>query len=160
MISLVVATDEMGLIGRNNELPWGRLSNDLRHFRKITDSKTVVMGRRTFESIGRPLPNRKNIVLSRTVFAHEGVEWYSSIEEVLELPQDIMIIGGANIYKQFLPHADKIYLTKILDKFEGDTYFPEVNWLEWNVDSISFAWKDENNKYDCAFMEFSRIKGD
>ena len=158
MISFVVATDTNGLIGKDNDLPWGRLPNDLNHFKKITMGHTVVMGRKTFESIGKPLPKRKNIVLSRTAFTHEGVEWRSSIDEVLELPEDVFIIGGTQIYKAFLPYVDKIYHTLVNEQFEGDTYFPEKKFEEFNYLFTGFTPKDSKNSYECIFNEYTRRK--
>jgi dihydrofolate reductase len=158
VIHFVVATDSYGLIGKDNDLPWGKLPVDLKHFQKITTGHTVVMGRKTFESIGKPLKNRKNIVLSRTTFAHEGVEWYSSIDEVLELPEDVFIIGGSQIYKAFLPYVDKIYHTGIIGNFEGDTYFPDWELKDFEYTFKEITQKDEKNKYQCVFSELTRRK--
>ena len=157
MINIVVATDLRGLIGKDNDLPWGRLPVDLAYFKEITMGHTVVMGRRTFESIGKPLPGRKNIVLSRTAFTHGGVEWYSSIPEILELPEDLYIIGGAQIYKAFLPYTDKMYITEVQEIFDGDTCFPDVDWQDWHYSFIKLSEIDEKNKYRCTFEEWTRV---
>ena len=128
MINMIVATSSNNQIGINNELPW-HISEDLKYFRKVTNGKTVLMGRKTFESIGRPLPNRRNIVLTRDPhFAHEGIEVVHSIKEALELchaEENMFIIGGGEIYAAFLPYADYLYITLVDKVIEGDTSFPE-----------------------------------
>lgn len=156
-LNLVVATDKNGLIGRNNELPWGKLPIDLTHFKNLTTGRSIVMGRKTFESIGKPLPNRKNIVLSRYSFTYEGIDWYSSVSEVLELEEDIFIIGGSQIYSAFLPFINKIYLTEIQAKFDGDTYFPLIKKDNWKCISEKYTFVDKDNPYDCIFYEYVKI---
>lgn len=128
MINMIVAMSKNGVIGNNNDLPWG-LKGDLKYFKEVTTGNTIVMGRKTYESIGKPLPNRKNIVLTRNDINIEGVEIFNSVIEVLrysyEYPNEsVFVIGGAEIYDQFLPYADKIYITEIEEEIDGDTYFP------------------------------------
>lgn len=127
MINIIVATSKNNQIGINNQLPW-HISEDLKYFRLTTSGKTVLMGRKTFESIGRPLPNRKNIVLTRDMsFAPEGVSVVHSLEEALEIckaQEEIFIIGGGEIYSLFLPYADYLYITLVDKVINGDTDFP------------------------------------
>ncbi|WP_054740018.1 dihydrofolate reductase [Cellulosilyticum ruminicola] len=127
MINIIVATSKNNQIGINNQLPW-HISEDLKYFRTITSGKTVLMGRKTFESIGRPLPNRKNIVLTRdSNFAPEGVSVVHSLDEALEIcktEEEIFIIGGGEIYSLFLPYADYLYITLVDKVINGDTDFP------------------------------------
>lgn len=130
MINLIVAINKDNVIGKDNQLPWG-LSNDLKYFKKITTNNTVVMGRKTYESIGKALPNRKNIVISRDKsLKYKDAEIMHSQIELLkysyEYPnENIFIIGGAEIYKLFLPYTNKLFITMIEDEVEGDTFFPE-----------------------------------
>jgi len=139
-IALVVAAADNGVIGRAGDLPW-RLPEDLKHFRAVTMGKPIVMGRRTYESIGRPLPGRANIVVTRDpAFGPAGVEVAATLEDALELAarraaaagvSEIMVIGGAEIYRSALPHARRIYLTEVHEAVEGDTYFPAFDRAEW-----------------------------
>lgn len=160
MISIVVAIDQNNLIGKDNGLPWGHLPVDLKHFKNITDGKTIVMGRKTFQSLPNILQNRKHVVLSRgTIQIRDPfVCQYNSIENVLELAknEDLFIIGGAEIYKQFAPYADKIYLTEVQGEFIGDTYLPDLGFKDFRLESISFSEIDEKNKYECQFEEWVR----
>ncbi len=132
MISLIAAMDRNRAIGKGNALPW-HLPDDLKHFKHITLGKPVVMGRKTFESLGcRPLPGRRNIVVSRNGFAAEGAEVFASLEEALAAAQaeaeEVMVIGGAQIYQQALPRADRVYLTRVETEVEGaDAWFPELD---------------------------------
>lgn len=127
MISLIVAHDENRVIGYENAMPW-HLPGDLQYFKKMTMGKPVIMGRKTFESIGRPLPGRRNIVITRNAdYKQEGIETVGSLEEAYALVHDapeIMVIGGEQIFKLALPDADRLYITKINATFKGDTYFP------------------------------------
>ncbi len=137
IITLIAAVSENNVIGNHNDLPW-YIPEDLKRFRALTDGKTIVMGKKTFDSIiarrGSPLPNRKNIVISRQrdLVLPEGVILIHDIQEALELPdEEIMIIGGGQIYKQFMPLADKLLLTHVKQTLEGDVTFPEINWSQW-----------------------------
>jgi dihydrofolate reductase len=134
-IALIVAVSENGVIGNNNKLPW-HLPEELKYFRKITSGKPIIMGRKTFESMGnRPLPHRRNIILTRSQFAAPDCVVVGSIEEALAAAagniDEVMVIGGAQIYQSFLPIARRIYLTTIHQQCTGDTYFPTVDWREW-----------------------------
>ncbi|WP_404428286.1 dihydrofolate reductase [Sutcliffiella horikoshii] len=158
MISIIVATDRNNLIGKDNDLPW-RIPADLAYFKKVTLGSTIVMGRKTYESIGKPLPNRRNIILSRKEFHADGCETLHSIEEVERVKEDgkeLFIIGGAHIFKETLPIADLLYLTYIDEEFEGDTYFPEVNEQDWELVSSEKGIKDEKNPYDYYFKKYKR----
>jgi dihydrofolate reductase len=124
----VVAVAKNGVIGKNNQLPW-HFSADLKHFKKLTMGGTILMGRKTFESIGRPLPGRQNFVLSRDkALKREGVCFFSSIDEAIESisTEKAFVIGGAELYKQTVDQVDGIYLTEVKSAFDGDTYYPEI----------------------------------
>jgi len=133
-LTIIVATDAQRGIGINNTLPW-KLPEDLAHFKRMTTGHPIIMGRKTFDSIGRPLPNRRNIVITRNAaWAHEGVEVVGSIEAAIALLQGAegFVIGGAEIYKQSLQLADQLIITEIAHTFECDAFFPEVDasWQE------------------------------
>ena len=136
MISLIVAHDKNHVIGYENKMPW-HLPGDLQYFKEMTMGKPIIMGRKTFESIGRPLPGRRNIVITRNKnYSAEGIEIVGSLDEALELAGDvpeIMIIGGAQIFEQALEIADKLYVTLIHHEFKGDTYFPQYE--GWHMTS-------------------------
>ncbi|SUC10459.1 dihydrofolate reductase [Pasteurella canis] len=155
--SLIVAMTKNAVIGKDNQMPW-HLPADLAWFRKHTTGKPVIMGRKTFESIGRPLPNRTNIVLSRQPYQHQGIIWRNSLESALEFINDateIMLIGGGELFKQYLPQADKLYLTEIQTELEGDTYFPTIDWQDWQIEYEEWRKADENNPYDLRFVILS-----
>ena len=159
MISLIVAVDKNFLIGKNNALPWGKIPADMKHFREKTLRKTIVMGRKTFESIGKPLPDRNNIVLTRDkAFEHAGITIAHSISEILKMAEteEIIVIGGALIYKDFLPHADRIYMTEIEGEFDGDTYFPSLNFSMWSKTQEKTQEPDEKNTYHLNFITLAR----
>lgn len=158
MIKIIVAMSDNRVIGSNNELIW-KLSSDLKRFKELTTGHPVVMGRKTYESIGRPLPNRRNIIITRnSEYEVEGCEVVSSLEEALLLTNnDCFIIGGGEIYKQSLEIADKIYLTVVHKDFEGDTTFPELG-KEWaTIDTKDFE-ADEKNEYNYSFIEYDRYE--
>jgi dihydrofolate reductase len=160
MISIIVAMDRNHLIGKDNDLPW-RIPADLAYFKKVTSGSTIVMGRKTYESIGKPLPNRRNIILSRKDFFAEGCETLHSLEEVKSMEEDnkeLFIIGGAHIFKEALPFADLLYLTYIDEEFEGDTYFPTLDEREWDLIFEEKGMKDEKNPYDYFFRKYKRLK--
>jgi len=158
-LAIIVATDLNGLIGKDNDLPW-HLSADLQYFRKITMGKPIVMGRKTHESIGRPLPGRDNIIItSDQHFKAEGCIITHSLEQALERTQDeneVMIMGGASLYQQCLPIADKIYLTQVHAELTGDTWFPEWDKSQWQLLSQEDHLADEKNDYPYSFMVFQR----
>lgn len=158
LISLIAAMANNRVIGKDNQMPW-HLPADLGHFKAITLGKPIIMGRKTYESIGRPLPGRKNIVISRdTSYRLEGCETASSLEEAMRLVsevEEIMIIGGGYLYEQTLPHADKLYLTFIDLDVEGDTQFPKYEDLKLTEIKREKHLKDEKNPYDYEFVDFS-----
>lgn len=158
MIKIIVAMSENRVIGNNNELIW-KLSSDLKRFKELTTNNPVVMGRKTYESIGRPLPNRRNIIISRQPdYLVDDCEIVSSLEEALLLTNsDCFIIGGGEIYKQSLEIVDKIYLTLVHKEFEGDTKFPELN-KEWIEVSRANFDSDEKNEYNYSFIEYDRYE--
>jgi dihydrofolate reductase len=137
ILSMVVAADEGNVIGKDNALPW-RLSGDLKYFKNLTWGMPILMGRKTFESIGKPLPGRHSIVITRNAnWKYEGVETVHSLEAALEAARkedvkELFLIGGAEIFKSALPVADRIYLTRIYHRYDGDTYFPELG-AEWRL---------------------------
>ena len=148
-ISIIVAMSKNRVIGRDNDMPW-HLSNDLKNFKKITMGKMVVMGRLTYQSIGRPLPNRQNIVLSRN-FVDTNVLIFNNLQEVLNFLKDedeVFIIGGEDIYRQTINKANKIYLTTIDEEIAGDKYFPDIDLSSWDKISSENYIKDENNSHN------------
>lgn len=159
MISIIAAVAENGIIGDNNSLLW-HIAEDMRYFRRMTTGHPVVMGRRTFESLGRPLPARDNIVLTRSAREFEGCRTVHSLAEATALyPADteIFIIGGAQIYAEALPAADRMYLTRIEHAYEGDTSFPTWNKDEWRLASREYFARGENFEYPFAFEIYERI---
>jgi len=161
MLSMIVAMAENRAIGKNNELLW-HLPKDFQHFKSVTMGKPILMGRKTYESIGRPLPGRKNIVITRDAdFAAEGVVVVHSIASALEEGKDyddVMIIGGASFYQQMLPMVDRLYLTVVHESFDGDVFFPEINPLEWNTLETTKHQADEKNQYSFSLLMLERIK--
>ncbi|MDF2628200.1 MAG: dihydrofolate reductase [Symbiobacteriaceae bacterium] len=156
MIALVWAMGRNRVIGKDGTMPW-YLSADLIHFRKLTRKQVVVMGRKTYESMGGALPKRTNIVLTRDpAFAPPDCEIIHSIDEVLRDERPIFVIGGAEVYRQFLPHAHTLHVTRIHADFEGDTFFPEYDESQWELTSSTFREKDEKNPYDCTFEVYVR----
>ncbi len=148
-----------GVIGNNNSLPW-RLPVDLRYFRRTTTGHTIVMGRRNYEDIGRALPERRNIILSRTDdFTAADCEIAHSIGEVMrliDLEEETFIIGGAEIYKSFLPLADKLYITHVDADIEGDVVFPAYNPGDWKMESENIIPADNENTLPCRFCVYNR----
>lgn len=160
MFSLIVAMDENQLIGKNNTLPW-HLSSDLKKVKTLTTSNVIVLGRKNFESIGKPLPNRLNVVLTRNSnISIPGCVVMHSVDEVISAfqhdPREIFIFGGAEIYKLFFPYISKMYITLIHQTFEGDTYFPPYNKEEWKILSKKEGIVDEKNKYPHTFYVLER----
>ena len=141
MLSLIVAVAQNGVIGDRNALLW-HISEDLKHFKALTTGHPVVMGRKTYESLGRPLPNRTNVVISRQEMEIPGCRVVHSLDEALALfpgDEEVFIIGGAQIYAEALPRADRFYLTRVFHDYEGDTRFPEWDEAQWRlVSSESF----------------------
>lgn len=152
-----VAVSENNVIGIKNDLPW-HLPEDLKHFKNLTMGKTVLMGRNTYDSIfarlGKPLPGRKSIVITRKVdfSPPEGVKVFDNIPDAINSTKDdIYVIGGAEIFKQFVPLAKKMYLTRVHGNFEGDAFFPEINWEEWKETE-----RNDFQKY--SFIIYESIK--
>ena len=148
-LALIAARARNGVIGLDNRMPW-HLPEDLAYFKRVTLGKPVVMGRKTFESIGRPLPGRLNIVVTRNPdWQAAGVQVAHSLDAALALaaaaaPEEIMLIGGAELYRQALPQADVLYLTEIDAEFAGDAFFPEVDLARWRIDCEEAGQRDSD----------------
>jgi len=159
LISIIVAMDEHGVIGVNGALPW-RLSADLKHVKETTLGKPVLMGRKTHESIGRPLPGRENIVITRDAhFQSRGCTIFHDIDTALDYCKDqdeIVIMGGAQLYRQTLPRADRIYLTEVHASVRGDTWFPEFNRTQWREMFREDHDADKKNEYPYSFVLLER----
>ena len=159
MISIIVAASENNVIGREGELPW-RLSDDLKYFKAITMGKPIVMGRKTWESIGRPLPGRQNIVITRqSGFEAAGCDVVSSVAGAIAVAGDaaeIMVIGGSEIYALSLPQARRVYLTRVHAEVEGDAFFPALG-EEWRLLSDESREADASNEYDVSFRVYERV---
>lgn len=159
MLSIVVAISENNVIGKDNKLVWN-LPEDLKRFKQLTTGHTIIMGRKTFESIGRVLPNRKHIVITRDESYRvddENVEIINNIEDLdkyIDLDEEFFVIGGAIIYRQLMPKVNKMYITKIHQKFQGDAYFPIINEDEWKIVERTNGIKDEKNPYDYEFITY------
>lgn len=160
-ISIIVAMAANGVIGNDNELPW-HLPADLKHFKQTTMGKPILMGRKTWESIGRPLPGRTNIVITRdSAYSATGCIVVNSIEAALAAAgeqDEVMVIGGAELYRQVLPCADTIYLTRIHASFDGDTRFPEISDTEWQQLERIDHEADEKNLQDYSFIRLERVQ--
>ena len=159
IVSLIAVVDELLGLGKDNALLC-HLPADLQHFKSLTVGKPIIMGRNTFESIGKPLPNRQNIVLSRHPLTIEGVNIASSLEAAFELTKDqeeVMIIGGASIYEQAMVYAQRIYLTLIHHQFEADVFFPSFDKTVWVCQKECHRSRDERNRYDMTFYDYQRM---
>ena len=159
-LSFIVAMTQNRVIGENNGMPW-HLPADFAWFKENTLGKPVIMGRKTFESIGSPLPKRMNIVLSRHPFVHDGVLWAKNMDEAIRLAknaEEIMIIGGGEIFKQYFDKIDRLYLTEIQTSLNGDTFFPAFSLSDWQIKKDLFRHKDEKNPYDLRFLILDRTK--
>lgn len=158
MISIIVAVAENGVIGDRNALLW-HISEDLKHFKALTTGHAVVMGRKTYESLGRPLPNRTNVVITRQQIDIPGCTVVHSLEEALALfsaDEEVFVIGGAQIYTEALPLVRRFYLTRVLRAYEGDTRFPAWDEREWRlVESESFPC-GKDYPYPFAFETWER----
>ena len=159
-LSLIAGIGKNNELGKGNTLLW-HMPNDLKHFKEITSGKTVIMGRKTFESIGRPLPNRRNIIITRDKeYNAEGIEVVHSLNEAIEKVKnddEIFIIGGGDIYKQAIDKADKLYITHIEEEdFEADSFFPIIDKEIWQETKREEFKKDENNHYDYSFIEYDK----
>lgn len=165
-LSLIVAVALNGVIGRDNDLPW-RLSGDLRRFKEITIGKPIVMGRKTFESIGRPLTGRTNIVMTRDLgYSAHGITPVSDFTHAVAAGKiaaskaavdEIMVIGGASIYAEALLFADRLYVTEVHCEIDGDVTFPNIDAAEWNEISRSHCAAELNETCDYSFVVYDRI---
>ncbi|MFV1871783.1 MAG: dihydrofolate reductase [Oleiphilus sp.] len=163
--SMIVAMSENRVIGINNKLPW-YLPNDMKYFKQVTMGKPIIMGRKTYESIGKPLPGRANIVITRnTQWQAEGVKVAHSLEQAIALAEaisnidgqsEVMIIGGDQIYKACLPQVDRVYLTKVHAEVQGDAWFPEVDWSSWQEVGREDFQAEGANPYDYSFIVYDR----
>jgi len=156
MISIIAAVAGNRIIGKGNKLPW-KIPADMEHFKNLTDGHTVIMGRKTFESIGRPLPGRKNVVMSRNSnFKAEGCYVIHSAAEALELAgsEEVFVMGGAELYAEFMDYAERMYITLIDEDFDGDAHFPEIDSKIWLMVSKVKGQKDEKNPYEYYFLTY------
>lgn len=159
MVSVIVAVAENGVIGDKNTLLW-HISEDLRNFKRVTSGHPVIMGRKTFDSLGRPLPNRTNVVITRQNLEIEGCKVVHSLEEALSLfspEEEVFVIGGAQIYAEALPLADRFYLTRVHHAYEGDTSFPKWNESEWNLMESERFERGEKYEYPFTIEIYERI---
>lgn len=157
MVSLIVAHANQNVIGFKGDMPW-HLPNDLKHVKALTENKTIVMGRKTFESLGRPLPNRKNVILTRDMeYQADGAEIIHDINDVAQLKGEIFIFGGSNIYQATMHLVDEMHITRIYETFAGDTFFPEYNPDDWTVADITEGTVDGKNRYPHSFIHFKRV---
>ena len=158
-IALIVAAARNGVIGGGNKMLW-RVPEDFAHFKRTTMGQPIVMGRKTWESIGRPLPGRRNVVVTRNAdYRAEGAEVVPSLEEALRTLADadtVFVIGGGEIYRQALPSADVVWLTKIGADFEGDTTFPELPESEWTTEVLETLEPTESRSFEVTFCRCER----
>lgn len=163
MLSIIVAKSKNNVIGKDNKLIW-HLPNDLKRFKQLTTNHNIIMGRKTFESLGRILPNRYHIVLSRDKnykIENEQVEIINDIsllDKYIKSDEENFVIGGEAIYKALMPLCEKIYVTQIEEEFKGDAFFPEIDEKQWKVISKEKGLKDEKNKYDYEYILYMKIK--
>lgn len=157
-LSIITAIDKNRVIGHQNKLPWS-LPADLIRFKRITWGKPIIMGRHTFDSIGKPLPGRKNIVLSRSGFAHPGCHVYTDLQQAIrdnEHEKEVFIIGGEKLYQQTIAIAHRLYLTIIHHEFEGDSFFPEWDQSNWEIIEQEEFIPDGQNPYSHTFQILKR----
>lgn len=161
MLELMVAYSKNGIIGDQNKLIW-HLADDLKNFKKITNNSTIVMGRKTFESIGRPLPNRRNIIISRNPnLKIKGCEIFNSKKEILDLSKKerVIIIGGSQIYNLFLKDVDILHLTEVECIIQGDSCFNfnQINFKNYKILERFFKSKDKNNEYNWIYKKYKKL---
>ena len=166
IISHVVAMSNNWVIGVNNDLPWS-LKDDLAHFKKYTTGKIIVMGRKTYESIGRPLPNRVNFVISSTLKDIEGVSIFTSLEDAIEaakiynldqeIANEVAIIGGGYLFRDSIDSFNKLILTRVDCSIDGDVYYPEIDFSNWELISSDEFLNNEDNQYDFAVETYKKI---
>lgn len=160
IVSLIAAAAQNGVIGKDGTLPW-RLSADLKRFKSLTTGHTILMGRKTYDSIGKPLPDRKNFILSRSTHSLEGCECFQNVNDALRFAAEsgeteIFVIGGSEVYKQTLDKADRLYLTRVEAEISGDTYFPEIQEGNWELISSEKHPSDDKNEYPTEFCILER----
>ena len=161
IVSIIVAIADRNVIGDDNKLPW-HLPDDLKNFKRLTMGKYIIMGRKTWESLNKPLPGRTNIVITRnTDIKTQGILVFNSVEEALKFAEEqkqseIFIIGGEQIYRQTLPLANRLFVTKVLGSFEGDAFFPEINIKEWMVENKMHHKTDEKHAFAFDMMVLSK----
>lgn len=161
MLSIIVAIANENVIGKDNKLIW-HLPEDLKRFKEITTGHKIIMGRKTFESLGRVLPNRKHIILCNDMkmnIENENVEILddvSKLDKYINSDEECFVIGGATIYKLLMPYANKMYITKINQSFEGDVYFPEIKETEWKEVSREKGLKNQENPFDYEYINYVR----
>ena len=161
MLSIIVAIAKNNVIGKDNKLIW-HLPEDLKRFKKLTTNHTIIMGRKTFESLGRILPNRKHVILCNDMELNiddenvEVLEDISMLKKYIESEEENFVIGGATIYKLLMPYAKKLYITKIDQEFNGDVYFPEIDNNEWKIIEEEKGLKDELNPFDYKYITYLR----
>lgn len=161
MLNIIVAKSINNVIGKDNKLIW-RLPEDLKRFKALTTGKTIIMGRKTFESLGRVLPNRKHVVLTKNrdfMVDNDMVEVVhevSDLKKYIESEEECFVIGGGVIYNILMPYTSKIYATVINEKFEGDTYFPIIDEKVWKIEKRQQGLKNEDNPYDYEYIDYIR----
>src|SRR5690625_1236929 len=161
MISLLVAMGKNHVIGYENDMPW-HLPEDLKYFKEKTTGHTIIMGRKTYDSIGRVLPNRRNVVLTRQKLDFpKEIEVIRDINQIYQWnkanpDQELFVIGGGNLYNQVLPYADRMYITEIDENFEGDTFFPTFEANEWTLTSKVKGERNNDNPYEYYFLQYDR----
>jgi dihydrofolate reductase len=157
-VSAIVAIGENSAIGKGNQLLW-HMPNDLKHFKEVTSGRAIIMGRKTFDSVGKPLPKRRNIIVTRQDVTIPGCEVVKSVEDAIALckgEDEVFIGGGAEIYKLAMPLTNRIYLTIIHKSFDADTFFPEIDYREWKEVSHEDFQPDEKNPLPYSFITLDR----
>lgn len=159
-IKFIVAYSQNRVIGKNNQLPW-HLPDDLRHFKRLSLNQIILMGRKTYESIGRALPDRTMVVLTRNRnFTSTYARAIHSVAEIFQFANDVFVIGGAEIYQSLLPYADSIYATEVQTTLEGDAFFPVLASEEWQEISREPHLQDNKHLYNYSYVEYKRVQAD
>ena len=160
-ISIIAAVADNGVIGVDNRLPW-HLGADMKHFKTITTGHTILMGKNTYLSIGKALPNRRNIILSHSLKSVEGCEVIASVDDLSKLgladEEELIVIGGAHVYNQLLAKADNLYLTYVHVQADGNVRFPEIDLNHWHITYKEMHRADDKNDYDYTFVNYERKK--
>ena len=163
MLSIIVAVAKNNVIGKDNKLIW-HLPEDLKRFKALTTGHTIIMGRRTFESLGRVLPNRKQVILCNDMEMNvenanvEILEDISMLDKYINSEEENFVIGGATIYKLLMPYANKMYITHINEEFDGDVYFPDISKDEWQIVEKEKGIKNEANPFEYEYVTYKRIR--